>query len=262
MSTPRYLVYDIEAVPEGELAGLWKPTPEEIVKAQGDPFPPIYAWKIVSIGCLVLDSDFVPILSGPASGGAANQASEQVILEGFNTIAQTNGSGSPLRLVDFNGRSFDIAVLHARSLAYGMTMKWYFSKPAGDKYAKAYRDRYGGGHFDVFEYLSNYGSSALKTSLDKFAKLIGLPGKTDMDGKEVHQAWKDGRGVEIDRYCMQDVYQTAFLFLRTMLLSGVLTKDLYRARASDLLQHIIKTDSAHDPFIAKIDRTRLLCTDA
>ena len=63
------------------------------------------------------------------------------------------------------------------------------------------------------------------------AKLIGLPGKTGIDGSMVQQLWEDGRLDDIHRYCRTDVIQTYFLFLRVELMRGRITQQEYDAAA-------------------------------
>jgi predicted PolB exonuclease-like 3'-5' exonuclease len=57
--------------------------------------------------------------------------------------------------------------------------------------------------------------------------MIGLPGKTEIDGSMVQQLWQDGRLADIHRYCRHDVIQTYFLFLRVELLRGRITTEQY-----------------------------------
>jgi 3'-5' exonuclease len=69
--------------------------------------------------------------------------------------------------------------------------------------------------------LADHGA-ARSFSLDVAAKLIGLPGKLDAKGADVQGMVDAGRVEQVRAYCMQDVAQTAALFLRVQLLRGVL----------------------------------------
>ena len=71
-------------------------------------------------------------------------------------------------------------------------------------------------------------------SLSALAQLVGMPGKMDVDGSKVESMFAHGRYAEIRDYCLHDVVQTTFVFLRTELLRGRLTQDEYRVRAQSL----------------------------
>ncbi|MCS6926592.1 MAG: 3'-5' exonuclease [Candidatus Binatia bacterium] len=124
-------------------------------------------------------------------------------------------------LVTFNGRNFDLPVLELQALKYGCSAPRYFNGKS--------RQRYGeNGHYDLYDFLTNYGVHRLRGGFNVLAKLIGLPGKTTIDGSQVQQLWEEGRLQEIVRYCRQDVIQTYFLFLRVELLRGRLTTEQYQ----------------------------------
>jgi len=96
-----------------------------------------------------------------------------------------------------------------------------------------------------------------KPHLANLAALMGLPGKVGIDGSKVYQAYKEERFQEIDTYCMQDVFQTAFILQRFYLLSGRIGVESYRAAATALCDWIEKL-SGHKEFFSKIDRAALL----
>ncbi len=117
-------------------------------------------------------------------------------------------------LISFHGKGFDLPVLELRSLKHAV------STPA---WIAASR-RAGGHHFDVRELLAGPASSA---PLDLYAKLVGLPGKEDVAGADVQALYSAGNLDRIAAYCMTDVVQTYFLFLRHRLVDGALTPDGY-----------------------------------
>lgn len=123
----------------------------------------------------------------------------------------------PATLVTWNGRCFDLPVLAARALHLGVPWGWYYDD-------RDVRYRYSSsGHLDLMDFLSDYGACRTM-KLDDAARLVGLPGK-DVPGEEHF----DGSMVEgvvargdvaknktlVARYCLQDVLQTALVFLRT-----------------------------------------------
>lgn len=122
-------------------------------------------------------------------------------------------------LVTFHGRGFDLPVLELRSLKLGLSVPSWFS--AG---------RSGGpdDHHDLLELLSNGGASP-SAPLDLYAKLVGLPGKDSVSGKDVALLYQQGALGRIAGYCMSDVVQTWLLYLRYLLLSGALGRAGYTA---------------------------------
>lgn len=141
-------------------------------------------------------------------------------------------------LVSFNGRGFDLPVLEARAFKLGFSLSRYFG--AGESRAtyrgSRYSDLY---HIDLCDFLSNFGANR-RSSLDVFAKLIGLPGKYMIAGGDVEYLFRQGRQKEINQYCMTDVLQTYLLFLRVELLRGKIDEAEYKtilsAAREDLMQ--------------------------
>ena len=132
------------------------------------------------------------------------------------------GLGPECALVTFNGRSFDLPVIEHRSLRYNLGSADYFS--TRDKFNN-YRYRYAPEfHFDIVEFLTNFGA-APKPSLDAVAKLVGLPGKTEMEGAEVEGEYERGNLAGIAEYCMADVALTYFVFLQCQRMRGLLRPD-------------------------------------
>jgi predicted PolB exonuclease-like 3'-5' exonuclease len=131
-------------------------------------------------------------------------------------------------LVSFNGRSFDLPVLELAAFRHGLAIPTYFR--AG------YRDRDSDAtHYDVYDVLTNHGTYGVRGGFHLLSRLIGLPGKGQIDGADVQTLWESGRLAEIAAYCRRDVIQTYFLFLRLELLRGRITKaDYTRAEAATL----------------------------
>jgi hypothetical protein len=132
-------------------------------------------------------------------------------------------------------------------------MRWYFDD-------KDYRYRYSeDGHLDLCDAMGDYGATRF-LKLDSIAKLIGLPGKSEMDGSKVAGMFAEGRIDEIGTYCLTDVIQTAFVFLRWRFLKGRLPFPNYREAAVSLLVSI-KKDVELASFTEEIDEFKLLMTD-
>ncbi len=70
-------------------------------------------------------------------------------------------------------------------------------------------------HIDTME-LWKFGDNKNFTSLSLLAQVLGIPSpKSDIDGSQVSNVyWNDGDIKRISRYCMQDVFTTAKVYLR------------------------------------------------
>jgi predicted PolB exonuclease-like 3'-5' exonuclease len=174
-------------------------------------------YRIRSLGCL-----------------GADRFSEEELVSRFWQIFENVQT-----FVTFNGRGFDLPVLETRALKYGLALPRYFatgqsrSTYRGSRYSDAY-------HIDLCDFLSNFGAAYRRSSLNLLAKLIGLPGKYTIEGEDVEYLYRLGRLKEINQYCVTDVLQTYFLFLRVELMRGKLDKSTYQeivaAAREDLLQ--------------------------
>src|SRR5262245_37938335 len=178
-------------------------------------------------------SDFFPLSFHVPISIAVGQVNEERVLTAVEAIHENDYSEEALvrsfwqrferfpgTLVTFNGRNFDLPVLELQALKYGCTAQRYFSSKARNRYAEE-------GHYDLYDFLTNYGAHRLRGGFNVLAKLIGLPGKMEIDGSMVQQLWEEGRLADIHRYCRQDVMQTYFLFLRVELMRGRLTTEQY-----------------------------------
>jgi predicted PolB exonuclease-like 3'-5' exonuclease len=203
-----FLVLDIETVPDPGLA--WD--------AAVGGFPPAPFHQVVALGVLWLDSKHELLKLGAFGGEEDAPPDESMVLQEF---ADFIGERHPT-MVTFNGRRFDLPVLANRMLKHGVQFPAYYAGRSGDE-----------GHMDLADVLTDYGASRMP-SLTALAQLVGMPGKMDVDGSKVESMFDHGRYTEIRDYCLHDVVQTTFVFLRTELLRGRLTQDEYRTRAQSL----------------------------
>jgi 3'-5' exonuclease len=68
-----------------------------------------------------------------------------------------------------------------------------------------------------------FGDNKNFTSLSLLAQVLGIPSpKTDIDGSQVSRVyWDDGDIKRISKYCMQDVFTTAKVYLRLKGISDI-----------------------------------------
>jgi predicted PolB exonuclease-like 3'-5' exonuclease len=232
-----YLVLDIETIVDPDL--YEKP---ESGPGQERPFPPLYAHKPIVLGVLWLDE----LYGFKRLGVIGEDKDEAGMLQDF---AKFSDDYRP-HLVTYNGRSFDLPVLALRCLRHGIPMRFFYED-------RDYRYRFSdSGHIDLYDFLSEHGAARVG-SLDAIARVMGLPGKVGVDGSQVEGLYNAGQLQLIKNYCLSDVAQTAFLFLRYRLLQGALDVPGYQRAAGGLLE-ALTADGRVQPVLERIDRSRLL----
>jgi hypothetical protein len=141
-------------------------------------------------------------------------------------------------------------VIALRSLCHGVPLRWYYEE-------RGVRYRYSEeGHIDLCDWLADHGATR-SGSLDAIARLCGLPGKVGVDGSQVEGLHTAGQIRAIQSYCLADVTQTAFVFLRFRLLQGAIGPVAYREAAQALLG-ALDGDERVSSVISQIDREQLL----
>ncbi|MBN2161267.1 MAG: 3'-5' exonuclease [Spirochaetes bacterium] len=220
----KYLVFDVESVPDPKLISLVKYPGEalddreavrkfqqEILDKSGGStdFIPVTFQYPISICLAKVRGDFalldVVCLDEP------DFRTEEMVRLFWLGIEQVYDSAA---LVTYNGRGFDIPLLELMAYRYGYSAKRHFR----DKYAA--RNRYGAKHIDLQDWLSNYNAIRMNGGLNLLAKAIGKPGKMQTRGDEVYSMFLENRLRDINDYCIHDVLDTYFVFLRTRVLVG------------------------------------------
>ncbi len=113
--------------------------------------------------------------------------------------------------ITFNGRGFDVPYLIARSGVRGVHV-------TRDLMSNRFNNKSWGGmlHTDLYDQLRYYGSVQRTGSLHLWTQAMGIesPKGGAIAGKDVAQAYKDGRGLEIAQYNARDLIATAELYRR------------------------------------------------
>jgi predicted PolB exonuclease-like 3'-5' exonuclease len=217
-----FLVLDTESVPDGRLIARVKYpgenlTPEEaIAKARdearalspiGSDFLPVTFQYPVAVSVIRVGVDFR--LQAVASLDAPHFRPREIVKKFWLGVGLYRA-----KMVSFNGRGFDLPLLELAAFRYGYSLRDHFA---------ASRNRYGGNHLDLMDWLSNYGACRMAGGLDLLSKLLGKPGKMDVAGDQVYEMYRAGRHQDIGDYCLCDTLDTYFVFLRSRVLSGDLT---------------------------------------
>jgi predicted PolB exonuclease-like 3'-5' exonuclease len=227
MASDLFIVMDTESVPDGRLLSKVKYggdglSPEEAVRraqaearersSNGSDFLPVSFQYPVAVCVLRVGRDYelqqLTCLDTPLYRPGK-------IVEAFwNGLAAWNKKfNKRVQVVTFNGRGFDLPLLEMAAFRYGCR--------CGGEYYDSSRNRYGGGHLDLFEWLNNYGACrGMAGGLNLLSKMLGKPGKMDVTGDQVYEMHLAGRAKEINDYCMFDTLDTYFIFLRTRVMTG------------------------------------------
>ena len=230
MEETAYIVYDTESVVDGALLNrvLFKElelTPAEAIRhykeqaARGaDPesvFIPVSFHVPVSISVARVKSDYrladIACLDAPRYD---SRAMVELFWRGVQLYRKA------VR-VDFNGRGFDIPLLTLAAFRFGITCTRYFDDP--ERFG--FRYRFTGKHLDLLEWVTEYGAFPLRGGLNLLAKVLGKPGKMTTSGGDVGELYEKGEVQEINDYCLHDVLDTYFVFLRTRVLTGKIGLD-------------------------------------
>lgn len=227
---PRYLVFDIETVADGRLIQRIRYpedvdlTPEEavaryrarLIEEKGTDFIPHTFQLPVSVALVLVSEDFRLIrLTSLDRPDFRPQIITRIFWQGWQHY------GCPC-FVTFNGRTFDIPVLELAAYRYGYSLERWF---AGGKWDQP-RNRYNTtAHMDLLDLFSNHGAARINGGLNLCAALLGKPGKIDTKGDMVQDLWQAGEHERIDNYCQCDALDTYFVFLRSLVLRGLLDID-------------------------------------
>lgn len=190
-----------------ELAAYERMRADLLANRGTDFFPPsVHVPVSIAIGSVGGDYSLQTLESLPAG----TYSEEALVREFFDRVERFTGC-----LVTFNGRQFDLPVLELQALRHGISAPRYFS--SGSPHRRRYiEDK----HYDLLEFITNYGTSRVRGGFDLLLRMMGLPAKGEIDGSQVQGLWEEGKLEEIHRYCRRDVLQTYRLFLRVERVRG------------------------------------------
>lgn len=226
-------VMDLESRNDPDLPGV----------ATDDKVPAPVHHQVIACGALLLNDDY----SFKGIGLFAESKPEREIL----TATVDYLDKKQPWIVTYNGRGFDLPVIAARCFRHGIPFRHYYR---GRDVRHRYSDT---GHFDLMDFISDFGSSRPVPKLDAMAKACGMPGKVGIDGSMVGALFDAGNLDEVNRYCLCDLAQTGGVFLRVQLLRGELSVGEYKVAAQGLLE-AIQADPRLEPVAAGINVKRFL----
>ena len=245
------LVFDIETVPDVgagrrlyDLDGLSDAEVAQIMRAKRSQetenrtnFLRHHLQRVVAISVVLRTHERLSVWSL----GEPHSSEKELVQRFFDGVERY----SPL-LVSWNGRGFDLPVLHYRALFQGISAPRYWETGETDPAFRwnNYLNRFHERHTDLMDVLAGYEPRAY-APLHEIATLHGFPGKIGMTGADVWERFQAGDLEGIRQYCETDVLNTYLIYLRYELMRGRLTAEGYQAACRHLREVLEQDGQPH-----------------
>lgn len=224
-------VFDIETVPDvqsgRQLYDLTGLTDKEVADVMfhkrrqeaGTEFLRLHLQRIIAISVVLRTRDRFAVWSL----GDPDSSEIELIERFYNGIEKYTPT-----IVSWNGKGFDLPVLHYRALLHGVNASRYWEAGEHDNSFRwnNYLSRYHARHTDLMDVLAGYEMRAY-APLDEIATMLGFPGKMGMSGAKVWDEFLDGNIHGIRNYCETDVLNTYLVYLRFEMMRGNLVAAEY-----------------------------------
>ena len=245
------LVFDIETIPDVEsgrrlfdLDGLSDKETAEVMFSRrrqetdgASDFLRLHLHRVIAISVLLSSRDKLNLWTlGTADSGEAEMV--QRFYEGIERYTP--------RLVSWNGRGFDLPVLHYRALLHGIQAPRYWETGNEDQSFRwnNYINRFHERHTDLMDVLAGYEGRAV-APLDQIATMLGFPGKMGMSGDKVWDQYLAGNVEAIRNYCETDVLNTYLVYQRFDLMRGQLTPAGYESECQRVRDMLTQENKPH-----------------
>lgn len=197
--------------------------------------PHLHQVVAISVALKTADKFIVHSLGEPQSDEA------ELVRQFFGGL----GKYSPT-LVSWNGRGFDLPVLHYRALLHGVSARRYWEDGAEDSAFRwnNYLNRYHSRHTDLMDALAGYEFRAA-APLAEIAVMLGFPGKLGMAGSQVWERYLAGDLAAIRNYCDTDALNTYLIYLRYELMRGRRSGVEYEAECEQVKQALSEQSRPH-----------------
>ncbi len=263
MSDVEYLIFDVEAVGDGDLIQRVRYPDEELLPR--DAVERYSADLLEQTGRDVIPPTFVvPVSVAVAKVSARFQLLDLTVLDAplFRPEQITRKFwqgwehyGRPT-FVTFNGRGYDLPVLELGAFRHGISLPAWFNVES--RSFEQARNRYNiDRHIDLQDLFSNFSAMRVNGGLNLVSNLIDKPGKSGIDGSQVQDLYFDGYAERINDYCRCDVLDTYFVFLRTRVLIGRLSlndEEALVAEAREMLESQAADHPAYAHYLEFWDR--------
>lgn len=228
------LALDIETIPDLDLMPSdWPP----------DKFPKTAWHKIACISFaharIVREDGRECFVIQECRSGGDETYDEEMLLRSFWSFFQELKP----RVVTWNGRSFDMAVLRFRAMMYGITTESWSN--SGDKWS-GYGHRYSAAwHCDLMEQLSDYGGST-RLTLQDASTALGFPGKIGGSGGSVSAMMAAGNLSAVRAYCECDCLLTLGVYLHWAHATGLSSAAGTITGLNEMVSYL-ETNAKHRP---------------
>lgn len=245
------LVFDIETIPDIEtgrrlynLQGLDDADVVQVLYSQRrqetggvSDFLKLYMHRVVAISVVLRSGNKLNVWSL----GEPDADEKDIIQRFYDGIDKYTPT-----IVSWNGRGFDLPVLHYRALYHGITAARYWETGQDDQSFKwnNYLNRFHDRHTDLMDVISGYEGRAVAPLTD-IATLLGFPGKMGMSGDKVWDCYHAGDLEAIRNYCETDVLNTYLVYLRFELMRGNKTPQSYASECERLREFLREENKAH-----------------
>lgn len=225
---PAYLIFDVEAVADGELVKNVRYAGEDLTPAEAirryrddliektgkDVIPPTFVLPVsVVVGKVDASFRLFDIVALDEPRYDPYQIARKFWL-GWRHYKRPT-------FVTFNGRGYDMPVLELAAYRFGLSLPDWFN--VGARSYEQSRNRYNAdSHLDMMDLFSNFNAVRMVGGLNLLANILEKPGKTGIDGSQIQDKYEAGELKEINDYCRCDVLDTYFVFLRSRVLLGQL----------------------------------------
>ncbi len=154
-------------------------------------------------------------------------------------------------IVSWNGKNFDLPILHYRALKHAVNCQRYWDQGDNDPSFKQnnYTSRYHQRHTDLMDLLAGYESSAY-APLDEITTMLGFPGEITMNTAKIGDNYQAGNLAAIRNDCEINVLNMYLVYLRFRLMTGHLLKQEYQQEIEFMRQILEKENKTHiDKFL-------------
>ena len=245
------LVFDIETIPDTQtgkrlynLEGLSDREIGEVMFSKrrqetggSSDFIRHHLHRVIAISVVLSTSESISVWSL----GDVASPEQEIVQRFFEGIEKY----TPV-LVSWNGRGFDLPVLHYRALLHGIQAPRYWESGEDDTSFRwnNYLSRYHQRHTDLMDVLAGYEFRSV-APLTEIATMLGFPGKMGMDGSQVWDAWLDNGTEAIRNYCETDVLNTYLVYLKYQYMRGILSQPAIDREFERLRVMLKKAGRAH-----------------
>lgn len=245
----KLFVFDIETIPDTDAVHNLLDVESNDVKylreelenyhikvSNGNPFPRQMFHKPISVSVLIADIEKIDggleyyKINKIGTFSSIKNTEKQIVEKFFDYLSKHLP-----RIVDYNGRTFDLPVMKYRAMKYCVSAPKLFK--AGDKWNNYQYKNSLDWHCDLLDALSDFGSSC-RCKMNEVCSILGIPGKIGVDGSKVTEMYDAGKLQEIDDYCETDVLNTYLIYLNYQLLIGNIDKKSFIKMNEELIEYL------------------------